>query len=140
MSLTSKLKQVSKKALPFLLAGTLLNPIQAQDKNDLLYHGLEAYHIGINLADYFTTYMAIETGSFIEGAPIIRNFIDNKELFILYKIGLVSLFLYENRQIKKDYPKTAYAALIGLNLLGTYISYRNYKNFQIGLSLNLGKK
>ncbi len=139
MSLTNKLKQVGKKALPFLLAGALLNPLNAQNKNkeksDLLYHGLEASFIVFNIIDYKTTLDAIDNGA-TELNPIAKHFIHNKPASALFKIGCNFASLYACRQLKKDYPKLAYASLIGLNLLYGQLAYRN---ININLRFNLNK-
>lgn len=138
MSLTNKLKQAGKKALPFLLVGALLNPIQAQEKkekSDWLYHGLEASFIIFNVVDYVTTQQALEYGA-QEKNPIAKHFIHNRPVSALWKIGCNLTSLYACKQLKKTHPKTAYGALIGLNILYGQLAYRNIK---LNLNFNLNK-
>ncbi len=121
MSLTSRLKQVGKKALPFLLVGALLNPIQAQEKkekSDWLYHGLEASYIALNYLDYSTTKRALQNGA-TELNPLM-------EYPIPCKLGMTSLFLYASRQIKKDDEKQAKRLLLLGNLFYGAIVLNNY--------------
>lgn len=140
MSLTSRLKQAGKVVLPFILAGTLLNPLNAQqpknqEKSDWLYHVLEASFIAFNVVDYVTTQQALEYGA-QEKNPIAKHFIHNRPVSALWKIGCNLTSLYACKQIKKTHPKLAYASLIGLNLLYGQLAYRN---ININLKFNLNK-
>ena len=105
MNLTDKFKHVGRKMLPLLLVGTLLTPLNAQEKNkkrtDWIYNGLEAAYIGLNIADYITTQQAMEKGAF-EANPIMRPFVKNKPAFALIKAGANLTTLYLGRKVKKE--------------------------------------
>ncbi len=139
-TLLNKLKQTGKRALPFILAANMLNPLNAQqpekkDKNDWLYHGLEAGYITFNIVDYFTTQYALEYGA-QELNPIAKHFIHNKTISALVKGGVSLTTLYYLRELKEENPKLAYAFLIGLNAVYGQLAYRNIK---LNISLDLDR-
>lgn len=141
MSLTNKLKQAGKKALPFLLAVVLLNPIQAQEKkekSDFKYKVGEVSYVVLNYIDYKTTLNAIDNGA-TELNPITKPFVENPYndiTFGLFKTGATFTALYLLRKIKEENPKLAYASLTGANLLYGWLAHRHIK---LDLSFNLNK-
>lgn len=128
MTLTDKFKQIGRRSLPILLMGMLLNPLNAQDKNkeknDWLYHGLEAGFITLNIVDYILTNQASKHEGFREANFLIRPFVKNKRDFALYKSGITLATLYCVRKVKRDNPKLAYGLLISMNLIGEFIIIR----------------
>ena len=135
MNLTDKLKHIGRKMLPLLLVGTLLTPLNAQEKkkkrSDWIYNGLEASYIGLNIADYITTRQAMEKGAW-EANPIMRPFVKNKPAFASIKAGATLTTLYLSRKVKKEKPKVAFGLLIIGNLVYGYLANHNYKvNLQL---------
>ena len=136
MNLTDKFKQIGGKMLPLLLVGTLLTPLNAQDKNkkttDWIYNSLETSYIGLNIADYITTQQAMKKGA-LEANPIMKPFVKNKSAFALTKTGVTLTTLYLSRKVKKENPKTAFGLLLALNIFYGYVVNNNY---QVNLQLS----
>lgn len=142
-TLLNRLKQTGKKALPFILAANMLNPLNAQqpkkqNKNDWLYHGLEASYIVLNYIDYKTALNAIDNGA-TELNLLAKPFVENPHndiTFALFKTGATFTTLYYLRKIKEENPKLAYASLTGANLLYGWLAHRSIK---LNLSLDLDR-
>ncbi len=93
--------------------------LQAQEKEkDILYKAGELSYMVLNYLDYSTTQRALQNGA-TELNPLMRYPIP-------CKLGMTSLFLYTNRQIKKDDEKKAKKVLLLGNLFYGAIVLNNY--------------
>lgn len=130
------LNKIGMKITPLLLAGSLINPLNGQDKDkkiDWPYHFLEGSFIALNIADYKLTNDAIKKGA-KEGNPIVKNFVNNKPIFALYKAITTGTLLYASRKLKKKDRTMGYGLLTFGNLIYGYVVHHN---LQVNLKMNI---
>jgi len=127
---------MKNKLVNLALSGSLvLSPLVAQEnKPDNFYKGLEIAHVGLSMADYFSTMEFIKNGG-REMNPLANKFLDTSLKFGLFKTGMTAFALYSGREMYKENPKKAKRQMIFANLL-----YGLVINNNINISINLKRR
>ena len=106
------------------LAPSLNSPLRYRGKKDALYTAMELSYIGLNIADYASTRIALSKG-LQEGNPVMKYFVKKSPLDLAFK-GVVTYLTLRmtNKLYKRDKP-LATGVMIAMNLLCGYVVYNN---------------